>query len=105
MLAEYAITLPQGIAHVANRLPGIIADRENDLPGVLRELLERLRVHLIELNRQVKELKALINAWHRNSEASQKLAQVPGIGPLTASALIASIGDAKNFKNERELAA
>ncbi len=105
LLAEYGITMPQGIGHVANRLPDIIVDAENDLPALFCELLERLRVHLIELNRQVQELEALINAWHHKNEGSQKLAQIPGIGPLTASALIASIGDARNFKNGRELAA
>ncbi|MCZ6830218.1 MAG: IS110 family transposase [Gammaproteobacteria bacterium] len=105
LLAEYGITLPQGIGHVAKGLPGILEDAENDLPGVFRELLDRLRAHLNELDRQVQELEQLINAWHRNSEDSQKLARIPGIGPLTASALVASIGDARNFKNGRELAA
>ena len=78
---------------MAKRLPGILEDAENDLPGVFRELLDRLRAHLNELDRQVQELEVLINAWHRRSEGSQKLAQIPGIGPLTASALAASIGD------------
>ena len=44
-------------------------------------------------------------SWHRENVASKKLAQIPGIGPITASALIASVGDAKNFKNGRQLAA
>jgi transposase len=44
-------------------------------------------------------------AWHRGNEASRKLAQIPGIGPITASALVASIGDAKSFENGRQLAA
>ena len=105
LLAEYGIIIPQGICHVAKRLPLIIEDAENDLPCVFRELLERLRVHLIELDRQVQELEEQINAWHRSNENSQKLTQIPGIGPLTASAIVATIGDAKAFKNGRELAA
>jgi transposase len=105
LLTEYGITLPQGISHVANRLPQIIADAENELPGLFRGLLQRLVAHLRELNRQVQELEEQIDTWHRANEASQKLAQIPGIGPLTASALSASIGDAKSFKNGRELAA
>jgi len=105
LLAEYGITLPQGINHVAKRVPEIVEDAENDLPGVFCELLVRLRAHLVELDRQVQELEEQINAWHRSTEASQKLAKIPGIGPLTASALIASIGDARHFKNGRELAA
>ncbi len=51
------------------------------------------------------ELESQIQLWHRNNEASKKIACIPGIGPLTASALIASIGDAKCFKNGRQLAA
>lgn len=105
LLSEYGITLPQGISHVANRLPEIIEDAENDLPGLFRSLLQRLGAHLRELNHQVRELEEQIEAWHRGNEASQKLAKIPGIGPLTASALIASIGDAKTFNNGRELAA
>ncbi|MFZ0469802.1 MAG: IS110 family transposase [Thiogranum sp.] len=105
LLAEYGITLPQGISHVTKQLPGIVENAENDLPGVFRELLIRLGAHLRELDRQVQELEAQIHAWHRTNEESQKLARMPGVGPLTASALIASIGDARHFKNGRELAA
>ena len=57
------------------------------------------------LHRQVQEVEAQINAWHRSNEGSQKLVKIPGIGPLTATALVASIGDAKSFRNGRELAA
>ena len=105
LLAEYGITLPQGISHVANRLPRIVEDAENELPGLFRDLLQRLVVHLRELNHQVQELEAQIDVWHRGNDASRKLAKIPGIGPLTASALSASIGDANSFRNGRELAA
>ena len=46
-----------------------------------------------------------IQTWHRDHEASKKLAKIPGVGPMTASALVASVGDAKSFKNGRQLAA
>ncbi len=46
-----------------------------------------------------------IQVWHRENEASKKLAQIPGIGAITASALVASIVDAKSFENGRQLAA
>ena len=105
LLTEYGITLPQGISHVANRLPEIVECAENEIPGLFQDLLQRLVVHLRELNHQVQELEAQIDAWHRDDRASQKLARIPGVGPLTASALSASIGDAKSFRNGRELAA
>ena len=105
LLGEFGIVLPQGISHVAGRLPDIIEDADNELPLVFRELLLRLRSHLLELNRQIQELEDQIDAWHKNNEDSQRLANIPGVGVLTASALVASIGDARCFKNGRELAA
>ena len=61
--------------------------------------------HLKELERQVAELDAQIQRWHQATAASRKLAEIPGIGPLTASALVAAIGDATSFENGRQLAA
>jgi len=105
LLGEFGIVLPQGISHVAGRLPDIIEDADNELPIVFRELLLRLRSHLLELNRQIQALEDQIDTWHKDNEDSQRLAKIPGIGVLTASALVASIGDARCFKNGRELAA
>jgi transposase len=105
LLVEYGIIVPQGIANISKQLPEILEDGENGLPGTFRRLIERLGDHLKELDRQVQELEAQIQTWHRENESSKKLAQIPGIGPITASALIASIGDAKSFENGRQLAA
>ena len=105
LLSEYGIVIPQGIGYLAKRLPEILEDGENDLPGAFRQLLQRLGEHLTELDRQVGELEMQIQIWHRKNDASRKLAQIPGIGPITASALVASIGDAKGFANGRQLAA
>jgi transposase len=105
LLAEYGLVIPQGIGHIAKRLPQILEDGANNLPGSFRQLIARLGDHLKELDRQVGELEVQIQLWHRESEASKKLAKIPGIGPITASALVASIGDAKSFDNGRQLAA
>ncbi len=105
LLAEYGIVVPLGIHHITKRLPEILEDGENDLPGVFRQLLQRLGEHFKALDRQVADLEVQIQIWHRDNVASRKLAQIPGIGPLTASALVASIGDANSFDNGRQLAA
>ena len=105
LLGEFGIIIPQGIGYIASRVPDLIEDASNELPGTIRMLVQRLLDHLKELDRQVDELEAQIQAWHRSSELSCKLAQVPGIGPITASALVASIGDAKNFDSGRQVAA
>lgn len=105
LLGEFGIIIPQGIGYIATRVPELIEDGANELPGAFRLLVQRLLDHLKELDRQVEELEAKIQAWHRGNEVSRKLAQVPGIGPITASALVASIGDAKNFDSGRQVAA
>lgn len=105
LLAEFGIVMPQGISHMAKRVPEILEDGENELPGSFRMLIQRLVDHLNVLDQQVGELEHEIQIWHRENEASQKLAKIPGIGPITASAVVASVGDAGNFKNGRQLAA
>lgn len=99
-----ASLLPQGIGSIVRRLPEILEDGENDLPGTFRHLLQRLGEHLKELERQVAELDAQIQRWHQATAASRKLAEIPGIGPLTASALVAAIGDTTSFENGRQFA-
>jgi len=105
LLGEFGVVLPQGISHIAKRLPEILEDGENELPGSFRHLLARLGEHLQHLARQVAELEGEILRWHRDSEGSRRLAQIPGIGPLGASALLATVGDARTFANGRQVSA
>ncbi len=105
LLAEFGIVMPQGLSQLAKRLPEILEDGDNGLPGIMRQLLARLGGHLKDLDRQVQELEGQIQLWHRQNPTSRKLAAIPGIGPLTASALVATVGDARSFKNARQMPA
>lgn len=105
LLAEVGVVIPKGIAHIAEQVPLLLEDASNELTVSLRRLIEGLLHHFRELHRQVEDLDARIKTWHRQSAASRRLEQIPGIGPLSASALVASIGDVKTFKNGRQLAA
>ena len=105
LLTEYGIVIPQGISHLTKRIPEILEDAENGLPHLFRHLLARLRDSLKEADRQVGELEREIVLWHQSHPASLRLAGIPGIGPLTASALTASIGDARDFASGRQLSA
>ena len=105
LLAEFGLIIPQGIHHIARRMLEILEDADNELSDPMRALPARLLEHLQELNRQAQELEAQIIARHRGNELSRKLEAVPRIGPLTASALVATVGDATNFKNARQMAA
>ncbi|MDB6159375.1 MAG: family transposase [Gammaproteobacteria bacterium] len=105
LLAELGLVMPVGIRCIERKLPEFLEDAENGLSGVSRALFARLLAHFRALDRQVEELEREINAWHREDTASRRLQAIPGIGPLTASALVASVGDARAFHNGRQFAA
>jgi transposase len=105
LLAEFGLVVPRGLWNVHQRVPALLERAADALPLALRHLIERLLVHLRELDRQVAELESQIQAWHRSSAMSRRLEKIPGIGPLTASALVASIADARSFSNGRQLSA
>ncbi len=102
LLAEFGITLPQGIAHL-NMAGERMADEA--LPMSLRRLIENLLSHYRQLDTRIIELEREIHTWHRGSDASQRLAAIPGVGLLTATAVAASVGNARQFKNARQMAA
>jgi len=105
LLSEFGVVIPKGIHCITQKVPQILEDAHNDLPAVTRELFSGLLEHFRQLDRQVQQLQAQIQVWHREDPQSRRLQAVPGIGPLTASALVASIGDARMFKSGRQLAA
>ncbi len=105
LLSEFGIVIPLGIRTITKHIPDILEDGENGMPGAMRHLIERLSDNLKEMDRQVNELEAQIQLWHRENALSRKLAEIPGLGPITASAIVATVGDAREFKNGRQLAA
>ncbi len=105
LLAEFGLVVPQGIAYIASRVPDLIEDATQQLTGDFRRLIDRLLDHLKVLDTQVDEIEVQIKLWHRNSEVSKRLEKVPGVGPLTATAIAATVGDAKNFDSGRQMAA
>lgn len=105
LMSEFGLVIPQGIGHVRSKVPELIEDATNELPGIFRGLIDQLLEHLKWLDKQIDQIESQINTWHRNNADSQRLAEMPGIGVITATALIAMIGNARNFKSGRELAA
>jgi transposase len=105
LMAEYGIVLPQGLRFIAARVPQLLEDAANEIPGIFRQLIEQLLEELHRLGERIDEIEAQIRLWHRDCEASRRLQTIPGIGPITASALVATIGDARSFDNGRQLAA
>jgi len=105
LLAEFGLVMPPGIANIPKHVPKLLQVAARELPAPFCRLIERLLAHLKELDRQARELEAQIVDWHERSEPSRRLAKIPGIGPITASALVASISDVRSFKSGRQLAA
>ena len=104
-MAEFGIVAPVGVPRVKELL-SIIADRDDlRLPSLARTCLEKLARQFLSLNDEVDDTEKGINACHRSNEVSRRLQTIPGIGPITASALAASITDAEMCKSGRELAA
>jgi transposase len=104
LLAEMGLVLPQRLYQLRG-VPRLLDEAGDVLPAAFCRLMHEQLAHFKALHRRVAELDAEIRAWHRTNAASRRLADVPGIGPLTASALVASVGDAGGFASGRQLAA
>lgn len=105
LLGEFGIVLPQGIRMLGQRVIEALSNHEHELCAEFRTLIQLLVEHLRELGNKAAELEGRIRAMHRTDEAGQLLETIPGVGPLAASALAASIGNPRAFRDGRELAA
>jgi transposase len=104
-LAEFGIVMRQGKAG-ANMLIALVEDDEHDLlPAMAREALLPLIAQLEDGRERIASIDRRIHAWHRSNEQSRRLETIPGIGPITASALVATISDPNLFASGRQLAA
>lgn len=105
LLAEYGIVIAAGVSHLRSALVVMLENAENGLSGMFRELLAGLRRDLAVLDERVTELSRRIEHQAREHEPARRLMTLPGVGPLTASALCASFGDGSAFANGRQFAA
>jgi transposase len=104
-LAEFGIVAPIG-RHGVEQLLGIVSDaNDKRLPDVARACVAALGAHLQRLKVQILEFDRMIRAWHRSSEASRRLDDIPGVGPALATALVASVADPKMFRSGRDFSA
>ena len=105
LLAEYGIVIPQRASQVRHKLPFLLEDAENGLTATARDWLQALAEELQALDQRIAATDQQIERVFEADEACQRLAQLGGIGPLTATALVAAVGDATAFKNGRQFAA
>lgn len=105
LLAEYGLVVGQRIETLRKVLPNFLDDAETGLTGEFRALLEGLRQDLQALDERVKTLDKRIQQQANSHPSAKRLQQIPGIGPLTATALIGAVGDGSQFKRGRDMAA
>jgi transposase len=104
-LAEFGIIAPVGRNGV-EQLLGVVADsNDKRLPEVARACVAALGAQLQMLKAQILEFDRMIRAWYRSSEASKRLDEIPGVGPVLATALVASVADPKAFRSGRDFSA
>jgi transposase len=104
-LAELGIIAAKGIHRVADLLAELVGVDTAKMPPLARSSLNCLAAQIEAVQTQIDNLEALILEWHKGNEASRRLAKIPGVGPITASAVVATIGDASSFTSARHLSA
>ena len=105
LLAEFGLIVPQGAPALRRRLPELLEDADNTLPDIAREIFAELYDRWLDLERRLAESDRRLRLLARQDPVTRRLMQLPGIGPLTATALVASVGDLSVFGNARQFAA
>ena len=104
-MAEFGIIAPQGAARVGELVATVVGEDANAFPPLARQALLGIIGEMRTLDERVAEAEAAIVAWHRSNDASRRLATIPGIGPITASAIVATVADPTQFRSGRQFAA
>jgi transposase len=104
-LAEFGIVAPVGRKGLEQLLDVVANPEDKRIPDVARTCVAALGAQLRALKAQILEFDRQIMRWHRSHETSQRLDEVPGVGPALATALVASIADPKAFRSGRDFSA
>ena len=103
--AEFGVVAPQNRTGVAQLIELVQDPDDGRLPDLARTALAVLVAMLETLQARIAELDRELQQWHRRSPVSRRLGAIPGVGPLTASALTAALGDGRHFRSGRQFAA
>jgi len=105
ILLERGILVPKGKYHLVRLMPEVLSDEANGVAPRIRRLLEQLREEWRALDERIADLDVEFAALARQEDATKRLIEIPGIGALTATALVAAIGRGEAFESGRDLAA
>lgn len=105
LLLDRGITIGVSIARARRAIPEILSDVTNGLSAMSREIIAELFEFLGQIDQRVRMFDPRIEAVFRSNAACQRIARMSGVGPKTATAVVAAVGDGGEFKNGRHLAA
>ena len=105
VLAEFGLVFSQSQVALRRVLAEVLEDASNELTGIARLVLQHAQLHWIDLDLQMKWCDERIQAHARSDDRASQAAQLQGIGPIGASALVASVGDFKQFASARQFGA
>ena len=105
LLAEHGIAIARDISRLRSALTRIIDGDDAGLGDLVRDLMRDAREELVDLDRRIASYNRRLKGLFRTDEMCQRIGRIEGIGPVTATALVAAIGDRTCFKNGREFAA
>jgi transposase len=104
-LAEFGIALAKGMSHALRFVERLLNDEVVAVPPVAAKVILLLAEQLRELQSRIQEIEKELTAWFRGNEVARRLERVPGIGVITASALVATVSDPGQFRSGRQFAA
>lgn len=102
---EYGEVMPQGKAGVKRDIANALARLEDRLPAMVIDTLREQWARIEKLDKEIATIESRIKLWLKQDDACQRIAEIPGVGPLTATAAVAIMGDANAFESGREFAA
>jgi transposase len=105
LLYEFGVTLKGGRQAGLLEIQQRMAELEETVPGMLFEAIKEQLQRLAEIEADIQDIERRIKVWQKQQEACRKIAEIPGVGMLTATALVATMGEANSFKSGREFAA
>ena len=105
LLHELGIIIPQGIQKFRKALPAILTFENSQIPHGMVTLFQSLYEELCLWDERIKTIEEQLHSIAKNNESCARLMKIPGVGVLTASAIVAHVGDARHFKNGRQFAA
>ena len=104
-LAEFGVIAPQGLRNVGQLIAIVRDESDARLPALARQVLQVLATQVEQIAAAVTELEKQLMAWHKSNPVSRRLATIPGIGPIIATAIAATVVEPSGFRSGREFAA